>query len=162
MIWLVGLSMAVGGLATVEDLRSRTISNWLCLFGLIAGLAVHAALQGWSGLGGSLLGALIGFAVFLIFFLLGGMGGGDIKLMAAFGAILGKRQIVHAAVFAAMVGGVMALIYVAYKKLRQLAQRDADGSTQSVRKESIPYAPAISLGVLISFLSEEELWTSVY
>lgn len=162
MIWLVGLSMAVGGLATVEDLRSRTISNWLCLFGLIAGLAAHAALQGWSGLGASLLGALIGFAVFLIFFLLGGMGGGDIKLMAAFGAILGKRQIVHAAVFAAMVGGLMALIYVAYKKLRQLVQRDADGSKQSVRKESIPYAPAISLGVLISFLSEEELWTSVY
>ncbi len=162
MIWLVGLSMAVGGLATVEDLRSRTISNWLCLFGLIAGLAVHIVLQGWSGLGTSLLGALIGFAVFLIFFLLGGMGGGDIKLMAAFGAILGKRQIVHAAVFAAMVGGVMALIYVAYKRLRQVVQPDANGSKQSVHKESIPYAPAISLGVLISFLSEEELWTSVY
>jgi prepilin peptidase CpaA len=154
--------MAVGGLATVEDLRSRTISNWLCLFGLIAGLVAHTVLQGWSGLGASLLGALIGFAVFLFFCLLGGMGGGDIKLMAAFGAILGKRQIVTAAVFAAMVGGVIALIYVAYKKLRQVAQPDADGSIQSLRKESIPYAPAISLGVLISFLSEEELWTSVY
>ena len=162
MMWLVGLSMTVGGLATVEDLRSRTISNWLCLFGLIAGLVAHTVLQGWSGLGASLLGALIGFASFLIFFLLGGMGGGDIKLMAAFGAILGKRQIVHAAVFAAMVGGVIALVYVAYRKLRQVVQPQADGSQQSVRKESIPYAPAISLGVLISFLSEEELWTSVY
>lgn len=162
MMWLVGLSMTLGGLATVEDLRSRTISNWLCLFGLIAGLVAQTALQGWSGLGSSLLGALIGFAVFLIFFLLGGMGGGDIKLMAAFGAILGQRQIVHAAVFAAMVGGVIALIYVAYRKLRQAVQPEADGSKQSVRKESIPYAPAISLGVLISFLSEEELWTSVY
>jgi len=162
MMWLLGLSVAVGGLATVEDLRSRTISNWLCLFGLVAGLVAHTFLAGWSGLGASLLGALIGFAVFLIFFLLGGMGGGDIKLMAAFGAILGNRQIVNAAVFAAMVGGVMALAYVAYKKLRQTVQPDADGSKQSVRKESIPYAPAIALGVLISFLSEEELWTSVY
>jgi prepilin peptidase CpaA len=90
------------------------------------------------------------------------MGGGDIKLMAAFGAILGKRQIVTAAVFAAMLGGVIALIYVAYKKLRQVVQPEADGSKQSLRKLSIPYAPAISLGVLISFLSEEELWTSVY
>lgn len=162
MMWLVGLSMTVGGLATVEDLRSRTISNWLCLFGLIAGLAAHTVMDGWSGLGVSLLGSLIGFAVFLIFFLLGGMGGGDIKLMAAFGAILGKRQIVTAAVMAALVGGVMALIYVVYKKLRQAVQPEADGLTQPVRKESIPYAPAISLGVLISFLSEEELWTSVY
>jgi prepilin peptidase CpaA len=162
MMWLLGLSMAVGGLATVEDLRSRTISNWLCLFGLIAGLVVHGFLAGWSGLGASLLGALIGFAVFLIFFLLGGMGGGDIKLMAAFGAILGNKQIVTAAVLAAMVGGLMALGYVAYKKLRQAAQPDANGSKQPLRKESIPYAPAIAIGVLISFLSEEELWTSVY
>ena len=154
--------MTVGGLATVEDLRSRTISNWLCLFGLVAGLVAQTVLQGWSGLGSSLLGAVIGFAVFLIFFLLGGMGGGDIKLMAAFGAILGQRQIVTAAVMAALVGGVMALIYVVYKKLRQAVQPEADGPTQPVRKESIPYAPAISLGVLISFLSEEELWTSVY
>jgi prepilin peptidase CpaA len=105
---------------------------------------------------------LIGFAVFLIFFLLGGMGGGDIKLMAAFGAILGNKQIVTAAVLAAMVGGLMALGYVAYKKLRQAAQPDANGSKQPLRKESIPYAPAIAIGVLISFLSEEELWTSVY
>ena len=69
MYWLIGLSMAVGGLATVEDLRSRTISNWLCLAGLVAGLAAHTALAGWSGLGDSLLGAVIGFAVFLIFYL---------------------------------------------------------------------------------------------
>ena len=161
MMWLIGLSMAVGGLATVEDLRSRTISNWLCLAGAVAGLTAHAALAGWSGLADALLGTLIGFAVFLVFYLLGGMGGGDIKLMAAFGAILGKGQIVQAAIFAAMVGGVMALIFVAYKKLRQTAQGNVDDSVGSLRKESIPYAPAISLGVLISFLGEEELWTSV-
>ncbi len=161
MMWLVGLSMAVGGLATVEDLRSRTISNWLCLAGFLAGLTAHVVLTGWSGLGSSLFGSLIGFGVFLVFFLLGGMGGGDIKLMAAFGAILGKDQIVHAAVWAAMVGGVIALAYVVYKKVRQTARPSEDGAGKPVRKESIPYAPAISLGVLISFLGEEELWTSV-
>src|SRR5690606_22083426 len=105
--------------------------------------------------------ALIGFAVFLVFFLLGGMGGGDIKLMAAFGAIVGKSQIVNAAVWTAMVGGVIALFYLAYLKLRRMAQSKAERSEGPLRKESIPYAPAISLGVLISFLSEEELWTSV-
>jgi prepilin peptidase CpaA len=161
MMWLIGLSMAVGGLATVEDLRSRTISNWLCLSGLVAGLTAHTILAGWSGLGDSLLGAVIGFSVFLIFYLLGGMGGGDIKLMAAFGAILGKGQIGQAAVLAAIVGALMALAFVAYKFLRQAAQKDANGNPVAIRKESIPYAPAISLGVLISFLGEEELWTSV-
>lgn len=161
MMWLVGISATVGGLATIEDLRSRTISNWTCLAGLVAGLAAQTALSGWAGLGSSLLGALIGFAVFLIFFLLGGMGGGDIKLMTAFGAILGKAQIVPAAVWAAMVGGVIALFYVAYRKLRRAAQPDADGGDAPIRKESIPYAPAIALGVLISFLGEEQLWTSV-
>jgi prepilin peptidase CpaA len=162
MMWLVGLSVAVGGLASVEDLRSRTISNWLCLAGFTAGLIAHAVMDGWSGLFDSFLGSLIGFGVFLIFYLLGGMGGGDIKLMAAFGAILGKGRIVQAAVLTAIVGAVIALVFVAYRKLRQLARPDATGSAGPVRKESIPYAPAISLGVLISFLSEEELWTSVY
>ncbi len=153
MLWLVGLSVAVGGLATVEDLRTRTISNWLCLGGFVAGLAAHTLLAGWSGLFDSFLGSLIGFGVFLIFYLLGGMGGGDIKLMAAFGAILGKGQIVPAAVLVAIVGGVFALLYVAYRKLRLAAQPDAGGAEGPIRKESIPYAPAISLGVLISFLS---------
>ncbi|MGH9660650.1 MAG: A24 family peptidase, partial [Bryobacteraceae bacterium] len=80
--WLV---TAAGVAAAVEDLRSRTISNWLVVAALGSGLAVHSYQYGWSGLGHSALGAVIGFGVFLIFYVLGGMGGGDVKLMAGMG-----------------------------------------------------------------------------
>lgn len=160
MMWLVGLSLAVAVAATVEDLWRRTVSNKLSLAGLIAGLTVHSVLHGWSGALDSLLGAVIGFASFLVFFLAGGMGGGDVKLMAAFGAIVGRDRIVLAAIMAALVGGLIAALYLGYRKIRQATDRSgADG--KPVRKESIPYAPAISLGVLLSFLSEDELWISV-
>ena len=159
MMWLVGLSLAVGIAATVEDLWRRTVSNWLSLAGLAAGLIAHSVLSGWSGVGDSLLGAVIGFAAFFVFFLAGGMGGGDVKLMAAFGAILGSDRIVLAAIMAALVGGLIAAIYLGYRKARQATERGV--ACGPVRKESIPYAPAISLGVLLSFLSEDELWISV-
>ncbi len=159
-MWLVGISMAVGVVATVEDLWRRTISNWLSLAGFAAGLAVHVVQSGWKGAGDSLIGAAIGFVVFLVFFLMGGMGGGDVKLMAAFGAILGRDRIVLAAIMAALVGGLLAALYLGYRKARRALQDEAADSGP-VRKESIPYAPAISLGVLLSFLSEDELWISV-
>jgi prepilin peptidase CpaA len=91
--------------------------------------------------------------VFLIFFLLGGMGGGDIKLMAGFGAILGSKLIVIAAMMTAIVGAAMALVYLVIKKIRR--PKTADGAETPVRKEAIPYAPAITVGVLLSFLSHD-------
>ena len=100
-----------------------------------------------------------GFAAFFVFFLAGGMGGGDVKLMAAFGAILGRDRIVLAAIMAALVGGLGAALYLGYRKARLAMEQGV--ASGPVRKESIPYAPAISLGVLLSFLSEDELWISV-
>ena len=82
------LIVLVGLAAVIEDLGWRRISNWTSGGALVAGLIVHGAQKGWMGALHSLLGALIGFGVFLIFYVLGGMGGGDVKLMAGFGALL--------------------------------------------------------------------------
>ena len=153
MIWLFSLSFLVGLAASIEDLWHRRVSNVLTMGGFVAGVGAHAFLGGWSGALDSLLGGLIGFGVFFVFYLLGGMGGGDIKLMAAFGAIVGSGQVVLAALLTAMAGGLMGIVYLAYKKLRRIIDRKADGSVKADRKEFIPYAPAISLGVLLSFLS---------
>jgi len=161
MLGFFGFSMAVGLTATVTDLRNRTIPNWLSLTALLVGLAARTYLYGWSGAADAGLGVLIGFAVFLVFFLLGGMGGGDVKLMAAFGAILGREQILTAAIWTALAGGLMALGYLAFKKLRRAVKKERRAEDELDRKDSMPYAPAILMGVLMSFLSEEELWTSV-
>ena len=162
MIWLLWLSVAVGLTASAEDLWRREVSNVLTASAFIAGIGLNAYLDGWAGVGNALLGGLIGFAVFLLFFVMGGMGGGDVKLMAAFGAIIGKEQVVTAAVMTALVGAAMALVFLVYTKLRRaVAKPDASGEAPADRKAFIPYAPAITLGVLLSFLSEEKLWTNV-
>jgi prepilin peptidase CpaA len=162
MIWLVWLSVAVGLTASAEDLWRRQVSNVLTASAFAMGVAANGYLEGWGGVWNALLGGLIGFAVFLLFFVMGGMGGGDVKLMAAFGAIIGKEQVITAAVMTALVGGAMALAFLLYRKLRRaLAKPGCAVDGEPDRKAFIPYAPAISLGVLLSFLSEEKLWTNV-
>ena len=103
-----------------------------------------------------------GFVVFLIFYLLGAMGGGDIKLMAALGTIVGDEKIWLAAILTGMLGALMALLYLAGRKawewLRPAPQKD---TSVPARKAYIPYAPAISLGMLLTFLTEDGLWTNV-
>ncbi len=153
LIWLVGLSLVIGLAASIEDLWHRKVSNVIALAAFVSGIAAQSWFGGLHGFWDALLGSVIGFAVFLIFFLMGGMGGGDIKLMAGFGAILGSKLIVVAAMMTAIVGGLMALIYLIVKKLRRVAAAEP-GAAAPLRKEAIPYAPAITLGVLLSFLSD--------
>ncbi len=136
-----GVCLLIGVAASVEDLWRRRISNLTILTGLAAGLIAQVMLCGWlRGVGAWLAGAAAGFAVFLVFYLAGGMGGGDIKLMAAFGACLGAGQILRAAFFTAIVGALVALGYLLAGWMRRK------------RADAIPYAPAIFLGTLLSFL----------
>jgi prepilin peptidase CpaA len=91
------LVVIVGLAAVIQDLGWARISNWTSGGAVIAGLIVHLTHKGWSGSLHSLFGAMIGFSIFLIFYLLGGMGGGDLELMAGFGALLGDGHILWAA-----------------------------------------------------------------
>ena len=155
MEWLFYLGVIVAVLATAEDLWRRRVSNYVTAGAFVAGVALHAWLFGWSGVWQSLLGGVGGFLAFLIFFMLGGMGGGDVKLMAGFGAIVGGDHIVPAIVLVAMLGGLMAVGYLAFRKLRDLAKRDKDAAAEKpTRKAMIPYAPAISLGMLLTFVPD--------
>ena len=75
--------------AVVFDLRSRRIPNWLTVSSGALGLVYHLATGGISGLGFGLGGFVVGFGVLLVLWLVGGGGGGDVKLMGAVGAWLG-------------------------------------------------------------------------
>ncbi len=155
MNWLFGLCVIVAVLATAEDIWRRRVSNYVTAGAFVSGVALHGWLFGWTGVWSSLLGGVGGFVAFLVFFLLGGMGGGDVKLMAGFGTIVGKEHIVLAIVLVAMLGGIMAIGYLAFRKLRDLARRDqAAAENKPGRKAMIPYAPAISLGMLLTFVPD--------
>jgi prepilin peptidase CpaA len=147
------LIVAVGLAAIIEDVSRRRISNWTSGGAVVAGLTVHFAQKGWLGLWHSLLGIGIGFGVFLIFYLMGGMGGGDVKLMAGFGALLGDGNILPAALLAAIAGGLMAVAYIAVRAIARRWRPEA-GPAAGPSRESIPYAPAITAGVWLVLLSE--------
>ena len=156
--WIAGV---VGIAAIVDDLSRRQIANWIPCSAFAAGLILQSVQGGWRGAGSALLGTVTGAAVFLIFYLLGGMGGGDVKLMAGFGAVLGARQLLEAALWTAGCGGLMAVVVIAAHQLRQLwtgrtrlpsTDSPVSGSSPRTRRESIPYAPAIAAGVWLSLV----------
>ena len=150
MNWQIIVSVAIGIVACAEDLIRRRVSNWIPVAALLAGLAIHFIERGWPGVLSAVLGALSGFGVFLVFYLLGGMGGGDVKLMAGFGALLGgASRLFEAAIWTGVVGGLIALGVLAYRYLR----RKLMGSGTHGGSRFIPYAPAITLGVWLELVA---------
>ena len=147
-IWI---AILVGAAATIDDLMRRRIANWIPAAALAGGLGWQLAQNGWLGALYALAGSAAGFAVFLIFYLLGGMGGGDIKLMTGFGALLGASRLLEAALWAAAVGGLLAVGVLGWRWLRGTSKKQ-DAADGTAVPDSIPYAPAITLGVWLSLV----------
>ncbi|HET8939499.1 MAG TPA: A24 family peptidase, partial [Polyangiales bacterium] len=89
--WVYGTMLALSAIASVTDLRSGLIPNWLTLPALVLGPCMGAAFLGVRGAALSALGVLIAGGIPLLFHRLGGMGGGDVKLFAALGGLGGAR-----------------------------------------------------------------------
>ena len=147
----VWIAILVGLAAMIDDLARRQIANWIPLSALAAGFGWQIGQSGWNGFLYAGIGAVAGFAVFLVFYLLGGMGGGDVKLMAGFGALLGFRQLITAALFTAAVGGLIAVTVLGVRGIRRILGA-ATKHDKDQDQDSIPYAPAIALGVWLSLL----------
>jgi prepilin peptidase CpaA len=148
----VWIAILVGLAATIDDLARRHIANWIPAAALAGGFGWQIGQGGWQGALTALGGTMAGFAVFLVFYLLGGMGGGDVKLMAGFGALLGAGRLLEAALWTAGVGGILAVGVIAWRALRRLLTGKAVATAVEQREASIPYAPAIALGVWLSLV----------
>jgi prepilin peptidase CpaA len=149
----VWIAIVVGMAAVIDDLARRHIANWIPAAALAGGFGWQIGRSGWQGALTALAGTAAGFAVFLIFYLLGGMGDGDVKLMAGFGALLGAGRLLEAALWTAGIGGIMALVVLGWKALRRSSPAPGALSPEERQREaSIPYAPAIALGVWLSLV----------
>jgi prepilin peptidase CpaA len=103
-------AVVVAAAGCFTDLRSRRIPNVLT-FGAAAGaFGFYLVGDGWRGAGWSLSGLAVGLAMFLPLFLLRGLGGGDVKLLAALGAWLGPGATVWLALWTAVAGGPLAIL----------------------------------------------------
>ncbi len=140
----LAIAVALGLVASVEDLARRRVSNWISITALGAGFCCLGWERGWRGVLSALCGSAAGFAVFVILYRLGGMGGGDVKLMAGLGAVLGWERLPAAVLCTAVCGGLLAVLWLGTARL-------ACGQAGS-RIEAIPYAPAIAVGSWLALL----------
>ena len=156
------LLAAVLGTACITDSLQCRIPNWLNGSALLAGLITNTILSGFSGLIFALLGIVTGFLCFIPGYLFKKrLGAGDVKLMAAVGAFLGWKSTLMAAALAIVSGGVLALIYLAFKgqffsNIKRyvmsvfLRTYLAPDKTE-VAAQRFPYAIAITTGVVAQF-----------
>ena len=104
---LVAVGVAAAACAT--DLRTRRIPNALTLGAALAALAWRAMSGDAAVLGAGLGGWLVGALILAVPFWLGGLGGGDVKLLAALGAWVGPSEALWIALYTGLTGGVLAL-----------------------------------------------------
>jgi prepilin peptidase CpaA len=115
-----GVVLLAALIAAVTDLLRFKVHNILTLPLLVSGLVYHALGGGQAGFTQSLLGALLGFTVLFAFHRLGGIGGGDVKLLAGIGAWLGVVVTFYVFLVSALLAGVYALVLIiAFGKARE-------------------------------------------
>jgi prepilin peptidase CpaA len=152
-----------GGVSTAIDLRTRRIPNALTLGLSALGVTLAATHVSNVTVAGALFGFLVGLLIMLPGHFIGATGAGDVKLMAAFGTMLGPERIGMAFLYTAVAGGALAVI-VAMRRRRLLTTLEnaatlvKTGGSNVAEIESatadnrFAYAPAIALGVIVAAL----------
>ena len=111
-IELILLPLVIG--AAVYDMRYRRIPNWLNMLGLLLGMALNSWLivdgRPWPGLVFSLKGMGLAFGVYFLLYAVRAMGAGDVKLMAAIGALVGWQDWIGVLLLTAIIGGFSAVV----------------------------------------------------
>jgi len=102
-------------ICVITDLKERRIYNAVLLPGMIFGFIYNLTAGGWQGLTQSLLGLLLGLGILIIPFAIGGMGAGDVKLLAVVGAVKGPLFVFYSTMGMALTGGMIALLVLIYK-----------------------------------------------
>ncbi len=160
--------------AAVLDVWKFKVYNAVTLPLLVSGLLYHGVLGGAVELAGSLLGVVFGFGILIGFYVMGGMGAGDVKLMAAVGAWLGMPSTFFVFIASSLATGIYAIVLVlAYGKLtetwvnlqivwyrltvigRHLGAEDkveTEVNRADRRSRLIPFAAMVALGVVATLV----------
>lgn len=171
-IWLVSIVLIV---AAVIDGKILKVPNWLTFPFIISGWVVSLALGGLPGLGWSLLGTFVGMMLLLVLRNVGGMGAGDVKLLAGVGAWLHTETTLWVFVATAVTGGVMAawMIYRSgqwfkhYAMARQIMEEwttvRSPSKLSAIARERkptmtlLPYGIPMCIGAILYFAGTGQL-----
>ena len=153
----------IGGASALVDLWTRRVPNPLTLGTAAFGVALAAGHLSGLTVTQALLGFGLGALLMLPGFLIGATGGGDVKLFAAFGTLLGPLATGYAFLYTVLAGGVISVaVALQRRRLRETMERTAvlmatAGSNvaeieHASSNNRFPYAPAIAVGVLVAAL----------
>ncbi len=141
------------------DLKSRKILNIVTYPSIILGIILNTIyFSGLEGTRFSLLGLSVGLFIFGVFYVLGGMGLGDVKLLGAVGALKGYFFTLNSVVYIGLIGGVMAIVFLlisggllesVFNIFRSLFNKE---TKKSRKKIYLPYGPAILFGVTLYYI----------
>jgi prepilin peptidase CpaA len=170
----MGVVLLAVAISAVTDVRTFKVHNTLTLPLLVGGLAYYGVSGTPGDLLSSILGAWFGFLVLLLFYLLGGMGAGDVKLMAGIGAWLGLKLTLYVFLSSSLIAGIYVLATTlprrragkVFTDLRSVWHRltrpgqplmvnecvEVLAARPEARGRLVPFAPMIALGVLATFL----------
>ncbi len=161
---IVVLAVAgIGGASALVDLWTRRVPNPLTLGTAAFGVTLAASHQSGLTVQQALFGFGVGLLLMLPGYLIGATGGGDVKLFAAFGTLLGPYATAFAFFYTVIAGGVIAVaVALQRRRLRETVQRTAwlvatrgknVAEIEDVSSNNrFPYAPAIAVGALVAAL----------
>jgi prepilin peptidase CpaA len=112
-VWLVTITLVVA--AWIDGTKLK-VPNRVTFPLIIGGWVYSTWFFGWEGLGFSLLGTAVGLALLLPAYSIGGMGAGDVKLLAGVGAWVGATDTFYAGCASTVIGAVLAIAMVLYRR----------------------------------------------
>lgn len=166
VIWFVSIVLIEA--AVIDGLKLK-VPNWLTFHMVVGGLGYAAWTGGSAAFLSALAGAAVGLALLLPLYAIGGMGAGDVKLLAGVGAWVGPTLTLWAFVTSSVVGAVMALVMVAWSgnfikhwvqfqaigheilTVRNPAKLAATAAERKSRMMLLPYGIPIAVGTIAYF-----------
>lgn len=138
-------------ICVITDLIERKIYNKVLFPFLILALSINVVSDGWEGLTATLIGTLIGLVILIIPYFMGGMGAGDVKLLAVIGALKGTGFVLMTALYMGLVGGLIGLFIFFFRK----------GFISRIQ-QSIYFLSCLRQGVKFPFALDKEALSTTY
>jgi prepilin peptidase CpaA len=166
-IWLLSVVLIVA--AAIDGWKLK-VPNWITFPLIVGGWVYSTAFFGWEGVGWSLLGTIVGLALLLPAYAIGGMGAGDVKLLAGVGAWVGATDTFYAFCVSAVIGGAIAVAMVLWRRdwyhhwfqfwsitneIMEVRNPEVLAATAAQRKSSmllLPYGIPIAIGTIAYFV----------
>ncbi len=111
VVWI--LSFVLVWAAVIDGWKLK-VPNWLTFSLILSGWLYSTCTHGVAGLGWSLLGTAVGLGLLLPLYAIGGMGAGDVKLLAGIGAWMGPVVTFWAFAATTVIGAMLALVMIAW------------------------------------------------